>query len=315
MIAVFSLQFALPLILIGCIAIAPLRSRTMFLLQLAATAAALVAIGLAGIWILPPWWSPYVSGMLFLFALAIVLRRRKAGAKSCRRGMVAWAATAFYVGLGAFALYVTTMALGGRNLPAGPVVELAFPMDDGTYLVANGGSHISVNAHLKTLDQTVPRYRAWRGQSHGLDIVKIDALGRRASGLLPRDPAAYRIYGTKVLAPCAGEIIFARDDLPDLLVPDTDRSHMAGNHIVLRCLQADIVLGHLRPHSVKLAIGAMVEVGTPLAEIGNSGNTDEPHLHIHAQGPWTATEPMAAAPFPIRFGGRYLVRNDRVSVP
>lgn len=46
--------------------------------------------------------------------------------------------------------------------------------------------------------------------------------------------------------------------------------------------------------------------------VGNSGNTGEPHLHIHAQRPGSAIAPLSGEPVPVRFGGRYLVRNDRV---
>jgi hypothetical protein len=44
-----------------------------------------------------------------------------------------------------------------------------------------------------------------------------------------------------------------------------------------------------------------VTAGTPLARVGNSGNTTEPHLHIHADRAWVAV--------PARFDGRWLVRN------
>ncbi len=38
----------------------------------------------------------------------------------------------------------------------------------------------------------------------------------------------------------------------------------------------------------------------------------EPHLHIHAQRPGSTIAPLSGEPVPTRFGGRYLVRNDRV---
>ena len=56
-------------------------------------------------------------------------------------------------------------------------------------------------------------------------------------------------------------------------------------------------------------------VGDWVGAVGNSGNTDEPHLHIHAQQPATTREPMSGNPLPVSFSGRVLVRNDRVSVP
>ena len=42
-------------------------------------------------------------------------------------------------------------ALAGRRPPSGPIVDLAFPLRDGTYAVANGGSNELVSAHIQTL--------------------------------------------------------------------------------------------------------------------------------------------------------------------
>jgi hypothetical protein len=51
-----------------------------------------------------------------------------------------------------------------------------------------------------------------------------------------------------------------------------------------------------------------------LGLVGNSGNTNEPHLHIHVQRPAApGRELLSGDPLPIRLSGRFLVRNDRVS--
>jgi hypothetical protein len=46
--------------------------------------------------------------------------------------------------------------------------------------------------------------------------------------------------------------------------------------------------------------------------VGNSGNTGEPYLHIHAERPGTDAEPMSGEPLTICLGGRFLVRNQRI---
>ena len=65
-------------------------------------------------------------------------------------------------------------------------VTLAFPLEPGVYLVVNGGSDIHTNAHLMTPDASIPRFRAWRGQSYGVDIVKLYAFGLRTCGVQVR---------------------------------------------------------------------------------------------------------------------------------
>ncbi len=194
-------------------------------------------------------------------------------------------------------------------------MSLAFPLESSRYLVINGGSNISTNAHLETLDAGVPRYRAWRGQSYGVDLVELDEFGHRARGVQPADPRAYRIYGARVLAPCTGQVIIVIDGLPDMQVPDVDRDHLAGNHVMLRCAEADMLLGHLQSGSVRVPAGANVAVGDWLGSLGNSGNTGEPHLHIHAQGQGSAEAPLSGDPRPIQFNGRFPVRGDRIEAP
>ncbi len=145
--------------------------------------------------------------------------------------------------------------------------------------------------------------------------MALDGFGLRARGVPPADPRAYVIYGARVLAPCAGQVVIAVDGLPDMQVPDVDRDHLAGNHVVLRCVDADVLLGHLQPGSVQVGAGAHVAVEDWLGSVGNSGNTGEPHLNIHAQGRSATEAPWGGDPWPIQFNGRFPVRADRIEVP
>ena len=47
----------------------------------------------------------------------------------------------------------------------------------------------------------------------------------------------------------------------------------------------------------------------------NSGNTGEPHLHVHAQRPGPVGAPLGGDPLPLLFGGRFPVRGDRIVLP
>ncbi len=134
-----------------------------------------------------------------------------------------------------------------------------------------------------------------------------------ARGLRPRDPAAYFIFGEPIYAPCSGLILGVENALPDLAVPEMDREHMAGNHVLLQCGQAVVLLAHMRLGSVAVRQGDTLEAGAYIGAVGNSGNTSEPHLHIHAQGPGTVAAPLSGVPLQITIKGRFLVRNDRFS--
>jgi murein DD-endopeptidase MepM/ murein hydrolase activator NlpD len=42
-------------------------------------------------------------------------------------------------------------------------------------------------------------------------------------------------------------------------------------------------MGHLSPGTIRVKVGDQVRLGQQIANVGNSGNTTEPHLHIQAQ--------------------------------
>ena len=116
-----------------------------------------------------------------------------------------WIVAGLFVALGTSSVYGIVIALRRRTAPPVRAVTLAFPPGSGVYLVVNGGGDINTNSHLMTLDARIPRFREWRGQSYGVDIVKLGAFGLRARGMQPDDPGAYRIHGARVFAPCAGQ--------------------------------------------------------------------------------------------------------------
>ena len=314
MTAIFLPQFALPLFFIGWIALAPLKSALGFCCQVVGTGTALFALALTGLWLFPPWWTHYVFAGVYAAAVVVGWRRRYLFAAPLPTGSIAWIFTAMFIALGGWGAYQSASALAGRAPQAGRVVDLMFPLKGGTYWVVSGGSRLTVNPHLMTLDASVARFHTYRGQSHGVDLVKLDAWGLRANGLQPSEPSAYNIYDVPVYAPCAGIVVIAIDGLHDMPVPQMDPAHMAGNHVLLRCndADADVLLGHLKPGSVRVAVGNQVSVGDQIANVGNTGNTGEPHLHFHAQERGTLSEPLSGNPLPMRFDGRFLVRNDRV---
>jgi hypothetical protein len=307
-------QIILPLALIAWLAIAPLRNLLGFWLQALVTAVALLAIARMGIWIFPPWWTPYGYGLLFVMVVLIGLRRPKPLPRK-PSSWLGWMTIVGFVAFGVFAGNEAVRSWVGQFPPAIPAVDLAFPLRGGDYLILNGGSDIRINAHLKLLDEAVPRFRAYRGSSYGADIVKIDRFGWRANGVVPSDLAAYQIYGEPVLAPCAGKILQAIDGLPDMQIPQIDSVNRSGNHVILRCGDVDVLLAHFRPQSLSVQAGMDVRVGDRLAAVGNSGTSDEPHLHIHAQRPGASSTPLSGDPLLMRFNGRFLSRGDRVTMP
>lgn len=230
------------------------------------------------------------------------------------RGWVNTALIVAVVGLGLAGSYLSALALKGRSLPDSAIVDIAPPFGPGRYLVAHGGSTEMVNIHLRTLDPSVERYRPWRGQSRALDIFRITPAGLHVDGLWPADPARYETFGAPVLAPCSGTVARLVDDLPDMRVPEMDRENMAGNYAAIDCGGFHVILAHLRNGSIRVAPGDRVETGALVAEMGNSGNSSEPHLHVHAQRGLPDEAPLGGEPLGLTINGRFPVRNDRIRV-
>lgn len=202
-----------------------------------------------------------------------------------RRHMQTLAALALF-GMGL--TYVVAVGLLGRHDPQ----PLAFPLEGGRFVVAQGGGIGFLNHHSDH-----------HAQRHALDITAVNAAGFRAAGLLPEVPARYAIFGKTVISPCDGIVIAARDGLPDLPPPTRDRENPSGNHVVLLCDGLQVELAHLRQGSVVARPGADVVAGARIGEVGNSGNTTEPHLHIHA------VDPQTGAGVQMSFDGVVAVRN------
>jgi Peptidase family M23 len=314
MLTLYLIQSLLPVVLVAWLAIFPPRSLVSFWVQSIAIGMTIVALSFVGIWTFPPWWVVYAFVGLWAATVIGGLARRRSSTW-WPRGVIAWIVLFGFGALGLYSANETRIAYAATAILPERTINLASPVGPGTYLVANGGAALSVNAHAELLDQSVPAHRLYWGTAHGVDLVALDRWGLRVNGVMPADPHRYVIFGRAVIAPCAGEVIVAVDGLPDMPVPQVDRDHLAGNHIILRCADADILLGHFHKGSVRVQGGQRLNIGDPVAQVGNSGNTSEPHLHINAQKPGTPEAPFSGAPIPIRIDGRYLVRNSRFIVP
>ena len=180
--------------------------------------------------------------------------------------------------------------------PPSGTADLRFPLR-GRYCVMQGGGMA-----------TNPFHQADPSGRYAVDIVGLNSTGNRANGLCPADPDAYAIYGDTVFAPCNGVVQEAVGHLPDTEPGNPDVLHPPGNHLVIRVRSAVLLLAHLQQGSLLVSPGMTITAGQPLARVGNSGNTAEPHLHIHMEMIGDGyTEPEA---IPLLFDGAYPLLND-----
>lgn len=311
------LQLLVPALLLLWLGLRPASSRLGFGMQVLGTGLVLFAMARVGLWALPPWWTPWVLGGIWALLVGRgLLLRARSRPESPRHlfpnGAGGWVGVVISLGLVLLGAWAVGAAVTSRSLPPVQVVDIPNPLGPGRYLVAHGGFRELLNGHMKTLDPAVPRFADWRGQSYAVDLLGIDGMGLRTPGWRPVDPSRYAIFGAPVHAPCSGSVVGAENTLPDMPVPVMDTAHMLGNHVLLRCDDVVLVLAHLRQGSVEVRAGDDVERGSFLGQVGNSGNSSEPHLHLHAQRPGSPVAPIQGEPLALRIDGRILLRNDRI---
>lgn len=236
---------------------------------------------------------------LFIVASLVGYRRITPPSTLAGRGQAAWA-------VGVNVLLIVAMAglcwrtFRGFGLPPGSV-DLASPLRGVEYLVLHGGASPFINAHAKV-----------RPQNHALDLLGLNRWGARADPLAGQgDLEGYALFGAPVYSPCDGRITAAEGGLEDLIPPATDPKHPAGNHVLIECQGIEVLLAHLRAGSLRVQVGDPVTTETLLGAVGNTGNTSEPHLHIHGERGGTPGVILDGVAVPITLDGRWLIRGDR----
>ena len=156
------------------------------------------------------------------------------------------------------------------GMPPLPPLQLPF---QGLWWVLWGGATVAENYHMPSTQQ---RYA-------------VDIMIWNDGATYHDDPGQnenYWVWGQPVLAPVDGTVVAVVDGI-DANTPGAlpaDPSALAGNHVVLQIGEAAyLFLAHMQAGSLLVAEGDSITVGTPVGLVGNSGNSSEPHLHIHAQ--------------------------------
>ncbi len=123
----------------------------------------------------------------------------------------------------------------------------------------------------------------------------------------------YHAWGQPVLAPVDGTVITVLDglqDVPPNAIADPARAaeldptaHPAGNHVVIETAAGEyLLIGHLRNRTVQVAEGDTVATGDLLGQCGSSGNSSEPHIHIHLTDAPDMMQPGTIG-LPLEFSG------------
>jgi hypothetical protein len=118
-----------------------------------------------------------------------------------------------------------------------------------------------------------------------VDWIRMDEKGRLLTGDLVKNES-YPQYGQEILAVSSGVIIRTVDDRQDEVpgkLPDGMTLQKAAGNMVLQDIGNgySAVYAHIKPGTMRVKAGQKVKRGEVLGLLGNSGNSDGPHLHFH----------------------------------
>jgi murein DD-endopeptidase len=180
------------------------------------------------------------------------------------------------------------------ELDATPVPSLGPPVRGGPWVVIYDPSWLRGHRRVfLTVDG-----RARLPGRFATDWVRVDAQGRSARG--DADLARNALgYGEAAIAVADATVVAIRNDFPESERGSANPKHAiddaSGNHVVLDLGGGrHAIYEHLRPGSVRVAVGQRVQRGQVLGELGFSGDSTGPHLHFH----------VADGPSPVRAEGR-----------
>jgi len=205
------------------------------------------------------------------------------------------------IALIALTLRLVAGAVGGLSYGGDPA-ELTLPLKNGTYYVASGGSSKVLNGHMRSRPTA---------QQFALDINKLGALGGASRNILSSDNEGHHIFGESVFAPCEGEVTSSAADIADNRGSSMDVSveDGSGNHVTIDCGGLVVSMLHLKQGSVTATEGQRVVTGDLVGQVGNSGFSQEPHLHLQASVRGSDNRTVGV---PIGFGGALPVRNSLI---
>ena len=188
--------------------------------------------------------------------------------------------------------------------PAEECVVLDLPVR-GTWLAGHAGASEVTNFH-----PAIYRY--------AVDVLKVGPDGRLVDGS-DLVVANWYGYGEPVYAPADGQIVEVVDGLPCGPIGNRDRVNPGGNHVVIDIgNDRQVLLAHLVAGSVAVQEREYVTSGALIGRVGNSGNSEAPHLHLHVQSASGTTVPFRFRSmqrqrwlFWTEVTNGYLLRNDR----
>jgi hypothetical protein len=175
-----------------------------------------------------------------------------------------------------------TVVSGSTHVVNDSPVVIGPPLS-GARWVVNGGCCFPASYHRTA---TLPVNGAFHApERFAIDFVQLGTDRKLLHGPLS-SLHSYRYFGSKVLSVANGVVVGLQDGLPEQTPPNFPANATAqtagGNYLVINIGHRHFAFyAHLQPHSLRVRVGEHVKQGQMIGLLGNTGNSDAPHLHFH----------------------------------
>lgn len=176
----------------------------------------------------------------------------------------------------------------------------------------NGDGCCGTSAHRMALNPIDGQL--WAAERYAIDYVQLRPDGTLFSGDRSKLDS-YSYFGADIRAVSDGPVIAAVDGMPEQIPGASptglELNQYAGNHIVQDLGNGNYALyAHIKTGAVKVAVGDRLTAGQVIGAVGNTGNSDAPHLHFHVM---SSPDPLRSNGLPFVFSRFRL--DSRVSEP
>ncbi len=187
-------------------------------------------------------------------------------------------------GPGLPALYAAASDTNPVPVGCRPLAVLHPPLVGHGWLNANGCCAI-IDAHRGAILKVNDTLQA--PEQFAIDYIQLGPNGACCNGGSPQALSSWLGYGAPVLAAAPGVVVAVVDGLPDQQPVGTKTgvtaANAAGNSVVEDIGGGRYVgYAHFVPGSIpaSVRVGARLSTGELIGRLGNSGNSDAPHLHF-----------------------------------
>jgi hypothetical protein len=168
-------------------------------------------------------------------------------------------------------------------LPIGPTAVVVSPPLKGARWAVGGGCCSPPSYHRSA---TLPINGAIHvAERFAIDFVQLNEKSMLFTGDMLK-VSDYEYFGDEIYSVADGTVVGLQDGLPEQIpgkLPEDATIQMAGgNYVVIDIGNGRFAFyAHMQPGSLKVKKGDAVKQGQVLGLLGNTGNTDTPHLHFH----------------------------------